>query len=173
MVVCQNKWLTQDPGFYIVQPDELSTFGQGLTLKSVLVARIEVTSRIRKMLLAIWRDQRVAVAAADGSFSAWEKIIARICADPGAAAHKFLPVIFANLDSVRISDPILGTPSHAIVNLAFNAVISVALFRELPLPVLRELWPQMWRWIQFVEAHEHHLYQKDDAVPAIFPLFIQ
>ncbi|KAJ7798701.1 hypothetical protein B0H14DRAFT_3544190 [Mycena olivaceomarginata] len=108
----------------------------------------------------------------DGSFSALEKIIARIRADPGAAAHKFLPVIFANLDPARISDPILGNPSHVIVNLAFNAVIGVALFRELPLPVLRELWPRMWRWIQFVEAHEDYLYQKDDAAPAIFPLFV-
>lgn len=114
----------------------------------------------------------MAVAAADGSFSALEKIIARIRADPGAAAHKFLPVIFANLDPARISDPILGNPSHVIVNLAFNAVIGVALLRELPLPVLRELWPRMWRWIQFVEAHEDYLYQKDDAAPAIFPLFV-
>lgn len=114
----------------------------------------------------------MAVAAADGSFSAREKTIARIRADSGAAAHKFLPVIFADLDLARTSDPILGTPPHAIVNLAFNAVIGVALLRELPLPVLRELWPRMWRWIQFVEAHEDYLYQKYDVAPAIFPLFV-
>ncbi|KAF7341330.1 MYND-type domain-containing protein [Mycena venus] len=111
----------------------------------------------------------VATAAASGSFAAWQKIAARLLADPGIPAHKFLPVVFANLDPARIPDtttPELACSSGSdAVIMAYNALFTVSHFRELPFPILEALWVRIWMWIEFIEHHQYYFPEQDDVDP--------
>ncbi|KAJ7029449.1 hypothetical protein C8F04DRAFT_1398398 [Mycena alexandri] len=96
---------------------------------------------------------------------------------PRAPSHRFLPVVFANLDPARIPDMTgvdsLDPPSPAAkaVMMGFNAVHSLPFFIDAPLPVYHELWPRMWKWVQFLEVHQHYWHNYEGEAPFMMNLF--
>ncbi|KAJ6514512.1 hypothetical protein C8R47DRAFT_1206857 [Mycena vitilis] len=112
----------------------------------------------------------VAILAADSSANANVvhdavvelRVLLRREANPVASAAKLLPVVYANLELQRIPDPDLYTAStvHPRVLAAVYAMefIHFCSFR-LTSAVVRELWPRLWAWAQFIDNHESLLYK--------------
>ncbi|KAJ7663094.1 hypothetical protein DFH06DRAFT_1189325 [Mycena polygramma] len=100
--------------------------------------------------------RRAALAAIRGSQADFTKVVQIISADPGVAAHKFLPMIAALLDPARLPDKhMLIEPPHMVaLDMAYHATLSLSLFTALPISVLKALWPRAWMWAQRIEELE-------------------
>ncbi|KAJ7652470.1 hypothetical protein DFH06DRAFT_1475285 [Mycena polygramma] len=97
--------------------------------------------------------RRVALAAAGGSRSDWAKVTGFIRADPGVAAHKFLPVIYAVLNRQLVPGPPSETFATNLGSLmpAMDAIGTLHFFTGLSVPILEALWPRVWIWMDLLE----------------------
>ncbi|KAJ7153203.1 hypothetical protein C8R46DRAFT_1357123 [Mycena filopes] len=124
--------------------------------------------------------RRVATAAVDGSDLAWIQITTSLLDQPDIPPQSFLPVLFARLDPTRIPDvhglddedsPLPLMPTMPMTA-ALCALQSLSFFGALPLPVYQQLWPRIWRWIEFLEAHQHFWPRHEGEDPFILELSI-
>ncbi|KAJ6452312.1 hypothetical protein C8R47DRAFT_1329510 [Mycena vitilis] len=105
-------------------------------------------------------SRRVALLAVDATASPHVvidrllKIRAMIDRTPDSAfARKFLPVIWAILDSRLIPDPDIPTVVQPRVVAAVLAMELLAECGVLAPAIKSALWPRIWRWSQFIQYH--------------------
>ncbi|KAJ7183900.1 hypothetical protein C8R46DRAFT_1309160 [Mycena filopes] len=110
--------------------------------------------------------QSVARAAANGSSHDLESLCAALVdlSDPQAALT--LPALFSNVDSARIptSDELDNRLSQGVstpeIDCAFQALIGFGTLagpKRLPLDAAADLWPELWKWLDFFHTHWDYL----------------
>ncbi|KAJ7032660.1 hypothetical protein C8F04DRAFT_1184852 [Mycena alexandri] len=120
-------------------------------------------------------SQRTALAAAAGSeedLYEMQRLIADThFNDDGEKLRLFLPVFYANLDRAKIpisdglDDPSIFTagPVH-LAMISLQQICTMTLFIPLPSDIFSDLWPKLWKWVQFFDAYR---FIDDETGPGI------
>ncbi|KAJ7151242.1 hypothetical protein C8R46DRAFT_1305052 [Mycena filopes] len=120
--------------------------------------------------------RRMAIAAANGSDADWIQIWDR----PDIRPSSFLPVLFALLDPARIpkardlDDPHSALFSRAddnAISAGSKAVRALGRVGTVAFPVYQQLWPRVWRWIEFLDAHQQ-VWPPRDRQQFIYEVFL-
>ncbi|KAJ7663261.1 hypothetical protein DFH06DRAFT_1296101 [Mycena polygramma] len=106
------------------------------------------------------RAQRTATLALRGSLESLERLQRLIGAVPPAQSAAFLPAFFANLDVDGIPTPSemdTGAPlvRRHPVNCAGASMYSIYRLHRIPTGAFSELWPRLWKWLQFYYTYCH------------------
>ncbi|KAJ7739166.1 hypothetical protein B0H16DRAFT_1569076 [Mycena metata] len=109
--------------------------------------------------------KRTALAAARGSEEDLCEIHQRLIADTqfnddGEKFRLFLPIFYANLDRAKIpigdgrDDPSIFTagPVHSAM-ISLHHICTMTLFIPLPSDIFSDLWPKLWKWVEFLDAY--------------------
>ncbi|KAJ7035374.1 hypothetical protein C8F04DRAFT_1344199 [Mycena alexandri] len=107
--------------------------------------------------------QRMALAAAGGSeenLCTIQRLVDDIPHHHREKSRVFLPVFYTNLDQAKIpigdelDDPSMFTagPVHSAM-ISLHQIHSMALRILLPANVFSDLWPKLWKWVQFFDAY--------------------
>ncbi|KAF7371455.1 MYND-type domain-containing protein [Mycena sanguinolenta] len=98
--------------------------------------------------------RRFAIPAANGSADDFERLLDLVVNDPHRCTQ-CLPVLYANLDPIRIpDDENLHTDAVKCAGFALEALNN---FEHAPKSTWPDLWPRIWAWIVFFEAHRECL----------------
>ncbi|KAJ6549533.1 hypothetical protein DFH09DRAFT_1169002 [Mycena vulgaris] len=118
--------------------------------------------------------QRTALAAACGSeedLRAIQRLVRDIPWDDREKSRLFLPVFYANLDrakipiGVELDDPSMfaAGPVHSAMT-SLREIHSMALLIPLPSGIFSDLWPKLWKWLEFFDSYH---FADDEAGPGV------